>query len=133
MYPAAPSIQGMKCLVTGAGGFIGSALCAMLCDKGARVRGFVRHIPPILSNYPISWSLGDHTDKLALAQAIRGQDIVFHLIGNSTPEFSNKNPAADLSANVLPAIALLEVCRAEGVSKILFALIGRYGVRNYSC
>jgi UDP-glucose 4-epimerase len=122
--PPFPSVEGKSCLVIGAGGFIGTALCKALCDKGARVRGLVRHIPPTLSNYPISWNLGDYTDRKVLAQALRGQDAVFHLASGSIPETSNKDPAADLSANVLPALILLELCHAEGVGKILFPSSG---------
>ena len=33
------TIKGQSCAVTGAGGFIGRALCARLVSEGARVRG----------------------------------------------------------------------------------------------
>ncbi len=119
-----PPVEGLKCTVIGAGGFIGSALCKVLCDKGAFVQGLVRRIPPLLAEYPVSWVVGDYTDRSVLARAIRRQDAIFHLVGGSIPEISNRDPAADLMANVLPVLGLLELCQAEGVGKILFPSSG---------
>jgi len=125
------SLQGKHCLVLGAGGFIGKALCERLCKNGARVHGLVRRSPPTLASHlPVAWTTGDFTDQSALSKIIRGQDIVFHLAYDSLPETSNKNPTADLLHNVVPTLRLLDLCCAQGVSKVIFASSGGtvYGV-----
>jgi UDP-glucose 4-epimerase len=63
---------------------------------------------------------------------IDGSEIVFHLLGGTTPEVSNKDPATDLLANTLPCVHLLELCRAAGVRKIVFVSSGGavYGVHT---
>ena len=125
------SLQGKHCLVLGAGGFIGKALCERLCENGARVHGLVRRSPPTLASHlPVAWTTGDFTDQSALSKIVRGQDIVFHLAYDSLPETSNKNPTADLLHNVVPTLRLLDLCCAQGVSKVIFASSGGtvYGV-----
>ncbi len=124
-------LEGKDCLVLGAGGFIGKALCERLCENGARVRGLVRRSPPTLpSHLPVTWTTGDFTDRSTLSKIVRGQDFVFHLAYDSIPETSNRNPTADLLRNVVPTLSLLDLCCAEGVGKVIFASSGGtvYGV-----
>lgn len=120
----------IPCLVLGGGGFIGRALVEALMRRGARVTGFGRIGP--LSNVPaeIPWIPGDFADRVALARAIQGNEIVFHLLGGSTPESSNADPLSDLMAGAAATLALLEICRAEGTRKIVFASSGGtvYGI-----
>jgi UDP-glucose 4-epimerase len=125
------SLEGKDCLVLGAGGFIGKALCERLCENGARVRALVRRSPPTLpSHLPITWTKGDFTDRSILSNIVRRQDFVFHLAYDSIPETSNINPTADLLRNVGPTLNLLDLCCVEGVSKVIFASSGGtvYGI-----
>ncbi len=117
-------LAGVSCLVLGAGGFIGSHLCQALHRAGARVHGFGR--PPAFpgSLPPIRFTEGEFTDRAALALAVDGAEIVFHLLGNTNPELSNKNPIADLEVNTLPSVHLLGLCRATRVRKIVFVSSG---------
>ena len=124
-------LQGKDCLVFGAGGFIGKALCERLCENGARVRGLIRRASPTLSSHlPVTWTTCDFTDQSTLSKIVRGQDFVFHLAYDSIPETSNRNPSADLLRNVLPTLKLLDLCCAGGVGKVIFASSGGtvYGV-----
>ncbi len=128
MMPA--SLRGVSCLVLGAGGFIGSHLCHALAAAGARVHGF-GHRPNFPDGLPpIRFTAGEFTDRAALALAVDGADIVFHLLGGTTPEASNKDPIADLQVNTLASVQLLELCRAASVRKIVFVSSGGtvYGV-----
>ena len=124
------SLVGASCLVLGAGGFIGSHLCHALVAAGARVHGF-GHRPNFPDGLPpIRFTAGEFTDRAALALAVDGADIVFHLLGGTTPEASNKDPIADLQVNTLASVQLLELCRAASVRKIVFVSSGGtvYGV-----
>ena len=124
-------LEGKGCLVLGAGGFIGKALCERLCENGARVHALVRRSPSTLpSHLPVTWTTGDFTDRSTLSNIVRGQDFVFHLAYDSIPETSNRNPTADLLHNVVPTLNLLDLCCVEGVGKVIFASSGGtvYGV-----
>ncbi|MBD0272206.1 MAG: NAD-dependent epimerase/dehydratase family protein, partial [Acetobacteraceae bacterium] len=50
----------------------------------------------------------------------------------STPESSNKDPVADLTACAVASLHLLEICRAAGVRKVVFLSSGGtvYGIPN---
>ena len=108
----------------GGGGFIGTNLCHALAVLGARVQGFGRR-----QSYPealegVAWAQGDFTDSAALARVVEGQEIVFHLVGGTVPESSNKDPIADLMGCAVASLHLLDICRASGVRKIVFVSSG---------
>lgn len=123
-------LKGLSCLVLGGGGFIGRSLIEGLSAAGARVRGFGHasafgEMPP-----EVPWVNGEFLDRVALARAVAGSEVVFHLLGGSTPESSNADPLSDLNAGAGGTLSLLEICRAEGVRKIVFASSGGtvYGI-----
>ena len=78
----------------------------------------------------IPFVTAEFSDRGALARAVEGRDYVFHLLGGTTPESSNRDPAADLTDNALATLRLLEVCRACGTPKVVFVSSGGtvYGV-----
>ncbi len=124
------SLAGISCLVLGAGGFIGSHLCHALVAAGAQVRGF-GHAPAYAEALPhVRFTQGSLADTTALADALRGTDIVFHLIGSTLPDASNKDPAADVQLNTVASIRMMELCRAASVRRIVFASSGGtvYGI-----
>lgn len=120
-----------RCLVLGGGGFLGTNLCRALLERGAHVQAFGRSKSfPAAIDERVIWTSGEFTDVVALAKAVEGQDIVFHLIGGSIPESSNRDPAADLVMNTLATTHLLDICRGEKVRKVIFVSSGGtvYGV-----
>lgn len=128
--PRGIPVAGRSCLVLGAGGFIGSHLCRALSGAGARLHGFGRRpaFPDALP--PMRWTAAEFTDRAALARAVDGAEVVFHLLGGTTPEVSNKDPVADLSANMVASVQLLDLCRQAGVRRLVFVSSGGtvYGV-----
>lgn len=78
----------------------------------------------------VRWTAGEFSDRAALARAVDGAEHVFHLLGGSTPESSNKDPVADLVAGAVASLHLLEICRAAGVRKVVFVSSGGtvYGI-----
>ena len=124
MSGESPRLEGVPCLVLGAGGFIGSALCRALVRAGALVHGFSRSRAYADSLPPIRFTSGAFSDRAALALAVDGAEIVFHLVGGTNPEVSNKDPIADLQINTVASVQLLDLCRAAGVRKIVFVSSG---------
>ncbi|HTW54596.1 MAG TPA: NAD-dependent epimerase/dehydratase family protein [Stellaceae bacterium] len=124
------NLRGRSCLVLGGGGFIGTNLCRYLLQLGARVQGFgrSRSFPEALDG--VTWTTGDFADHAAVARAVEGNELVFHLVGSSLPESSNRDPAGDLAAHVPNTLHLLDVCRLSDVRKVIFASSGGtiYGI-----
>ena len=128
-FPAVERLDGMRCAVLGGAGFLGRALASALARSGAEVTGFGRGAAPP-SGAGANWFAGGFDDPAALARAVAGQDCVFHLISSSLPHSSNQDPAADVCGSVVPTLKLLELCRAAGVRKVVFASSGGtvYGI-----
>ena len=127
----APSLAGRRCLVLGAGGFLGRGLVAALSRCGAEVSAFG---PPPASPDELSagveWTAGRLEQADLLREALSGQEFIFHLAGSALPAESNANPAAHFADAVTPTLKLLEACAREGVRKVLFASSGGtvYGI-----
>lgn len=122
------------CLVLGGAGFIGSHLAEALAQQGHRVKVFDR---PHLDRLPLFASAkgfevftGDFLNPYALAPALPGTEVVFHLVSTTLPKNSNDNPVYDIESNVLGSLRLLELCRQHGVRKLIFVSSGGtvYGV-----
>ena len=114
----------LRCLVLGGGGFIGTNLCRALAEKVTLVRGFGRRAPFIGSLQGVDWLTGDFSDPTSLANAVAGCDTVFHLITSTTPASANVDRIADLQLNVASTLKLLEICKAEGVRRVIFVSSG---------
>ena len=70
----------MRCLVTGANGFVGAALCRKLVERGDVVWGLVRKTSDLslLEGIPIQQVVGAVDEPLTLENAMRRFDIVYH-------------------------------------------------------
>ena len=125
------SLRGTRCLVLGAGGFLGRAVATALCERGAVVHGFGR-LPHDHRDLDLrmTWTTAELSDLGALASAVEGQAYVFHLLGSSVAEASSFDASEDLSEHVYRTVKLLDVCRAAKVRKLVFASSGGavYGV-----
>jgi UDP-glucose 4-epimerase len=124
-------LRGSRCLVLGGGGFIGSHLCRGLLDQGAQVQTYGRpSADPIPLPPDVIVTHAEFSDRVALARAIVDQEYVFHLVGGSNPESSNREPAAELTSGVVNTVEMLHIARAEGVRKVIFLSSGGtvYGV-----
>jgi UDP-glucose 4-epimerase len=123
-------LANMRCVVLGGGGFVGTNLCRALVGRVASLRIFGRRLsfPEAVDN--VEWISGDFTDTERLTTAISGCDVVFHLLNATTPASSNLDKVADLQANVVGTLRLLDACRAEGVRRVIFVSSGGtiYGI-----
>ncbi len=122
------------CLVLGGAGFIGPHLAEALAQQGRQVRIFDR---PHLDRLPLfprakrfEIFTGDFLNPQALAPALEGVEVVFHLVSTTLPQSSNDHPVYDVESNVLGSLRLMELCRERGVRKVVFVSSGGtvYGV-----
>ncbi|MGV3484765.1 MAG: NAD-dependent epimerase/dehydratase family protein [Planctomycetaceae bacterium] len=68
----------MRVLVTGAGGFLGSAIAAALVHRGDHVVGLARGEYPKLAALGAEFVRGDIRDRPSLSRACQGVDAVIH-------------------------------------------------------
>lgn len=73
----------MRCLITGANGFLGAHLAQALCARGDTVRCMVRDgsDASALAKLPVERAVADVTQPRTLGEAVSGIDVVFHLAG----------------------------------------------------
>ena len=69
----------MKALVTGGGGFLGSAIVRRLIARGDTVRTFQRGHYPDLEKIGVECIRGDVAEGISLKAAVRDIDVVFHV------------------------------------------------------
>lgn len=104
----------MRALVTGGGGFLGSAIVRQLLDRGNEVVSYSRGAYPHLAALGVEQRRGDLSDLNALVEAAKGCDIVFHVaakagIWGSFQEYYLANVAG--TENVIAACRILSIRR----------------------
>lgn len=112
------AFAGRKVLVTGATGFIGGRLAERLTlEHGAEVRAPVRNLAGAarLARFPVTVLRGDVTDPVALAEAARGCDFVFHCAYGTSG--SQKHRAW---VNTEGTRRVLEAARTAGARRVVY-------------
>ncbi len=71
----------MKALITGATGFVGSAVAKILCESNHEVRVLIRPSSVLknLEDMDVECVTGDLTDPASLKPAVKGCDLLFHV------------------------------------------------------
>lgn len=111
-------------LVTGAAGFIGSAVASRLIELNYNVytidnlsTGFVEKIP---NN--VKFIKGNTYDKNILQNFSNVNFYaILHIAGQSSGEISFENPVYDLKSNTESTLNLLQFCKNNGCNKFVFA------------
>ncbi|MCM1251259.1 MAG: NAD-dependent epimerase/dehydratase family protein [Clostridium sp.] len=121
----------MRCLILGAGGFIGRNLVEMAFDRSydefilfdKDKISFCQEMPAKQQTKcrVIQGDFNTETDFMQLTQNI---DIVYHLISTTLPNNSNQHIAQGLIDNVVVTSLLLEACVKNGVKKVIFLSSG---------
>lgn len=114
-----PGLAGARVLVTGGAGFIGGRLVTALLDAGAGVvvADERPHPDPAVRSV-----VGDLRDPEVRRAAVRtGLDGVVHLAAATSVLRSVADPAGVYRTNVEVTADLLELCRAHGVPRMVFA------------
>jgi len=110
----------MITLVTGATGYLGTALVLTLADQGKKVRALIRSESRCgtMRNHPnIEFMKGDLTDAKSLSEAIKGCDEIYHLAAFAG--IWTKDPNKYHSVNVEGTEKLLSAAIQERVKKII--------------
>jgi dTDP-glucose 4,6-dehydratase len=133
-------LAGVRVLVTGAGGFIGSHLAERLVRDGARVRAFVRYKSDgthgWLDRSPHKSDLevvaGDVTDAVSIQQAVAGCDIIFHLAALIGIPYSYQAPLSYVRTNVEGTFNILQAARDAHVQCVVHTSTSEvYGTAQY--
>ena len=107
----------MRALVTGGGGFLGSALARRLRERGDEVRVFGRGSYADLEAVGIDCAKGDITDYEALKAACDDRDVVFHVAA----KVGLWGRYEDFHAvNVEGTRNVLRACQEQGIRKLVF-------------
>ena len=110
--------RGFKYLVSGAGGFLGSALCASLESRGHHVLRGVRSPQSGTTDEIVPFDL---CAEPPAAERLRGVECVFHLAGRAHAlGESRADEQAYFEVNTAGTRKLLEVCRSAGVRRFVF-------------
>ncbi len=118
----------MTVVVTGAAGYVGSVVTALLASCGHRVvavdnderrlRNLMTHVPPIAGVEFYAYTL----ERLAESPDLLSKtDAVVHLAGISSDAAADRDPELTSYVNVGLATSLAQAARAAGVGKFLLA------------
>jgi len=117
----------MRFFITGGAGFLGSNLANTILDRGLGqvtvfdnfLTGRREHLKAGPSS-DLSVIEGDVADTGAVASAVAGHDVVFHLAANSDIARAASDPLVDFDNGTRLTQSLLEAMRGTGVMRILF-------------
>ena len=113
-----PALRPPTVLVVGGTGFIGKRLVKSLTDRGLGVRVLSRGLGSArlaLSGLPVDIAQGAHDDPAALARALEGIEVVYHLakaVGQRWDDY--------VTGDVEPTRVLAEAALAHGVKRFIY-------------
>ena len=106
-----------KVLVTGGGGFLGSAIIKLLVERGERVRSFSRSFYQKLASIGVEQIQGDISNKAAVERACKSMDIVFHVAAKPGVygDYSDY-----YKTNVIGTQNVISACKKHKVSRLVY-------------
>ena len=116
----------MNFLITGAAGFLGSALANQLAREGHQVRGLddLSTGDPQALTSDVHFTRGDISDRPKLWSLLQEVDVVYHLAARVSVPESILYPRDYNNVNVGGTVALMEAMRDVGVRRVVLASSG---------
>ncbi len=116
----------MNFLITGAAGFLGSALANQLAREGHQVRGLddLSTGDPQALAPDVHFTRGDVSDRPKLWTLLQEVDVVYHLAARVSVPESILYPRDYNQVNVGGTVALMEAMRDVGVRRVVLASSG---------
>jgi len=110
----------MRALVTGASGFLGSAVTRNLLDSGAEVRVLLRDgsVTGNIDGLCVEKTYGDLLDTDSLRRAVRDCDALFHVAADY--RLWVRNPSVLYRTNVEGTVNLMRAANSAGVARIVY-------------
>lgn len=106
-----------RVLVTGAGGFLGLAICRLLRARGVAVVGLQRSDSLVLRALNVEQHRGDLADREAVLHAANGCDAVIHVAAKA----GHWGTRAEYHrANVLGTQHVLQACAQHGIRRLVY-------------
>lgn len=121
-----------KCLILGAGGFIGRSLCRQL-HKDYHIVAYDKYFPQELySMENIEFVQGDFVSEQNFGYLLRDIKIVIHLISTTIPVEGTNNIFREIDENIRPSACLLEAISNSSIERFVFSSSGGtvYGDTN---
>lgn len=109
--------QVKRVFVTGAGGFLGKALCRFLRSADIEVIGYARGNYPDLEDMGVHLIKGDIADKKSLLAAMHGCDLVFH-VASKAGVWGNKD--AYFLPNVSGTENIICACQSLNIQRLVY-------------
>ncbi len=109
-----------KILITGASGFVGSAVAHKLLEAGFSVRALVRHTSPRahLAGLDLEFFQGDLRDRSSVAKATAGMRYVFHVAADY--RLWARDRGEIFASNVEGTRNLMEAAMRGGVERVIY-------------
>ena len=123
----------MNFLITGACGFLGSALSNRLSREGHKIRAIddLSAGNPKTLSPEIEFTQGDINDRTLLWSLLQGVDCVFHLAAKVNVRDSLLYPREYNHVNVGGTVTLMEAMRDVGIKRVVFISSGAiYGFQD---
>lgn len=130
----------MKCLVTGADGFIGSHLVELLVEKGLQVRALALYnsfndwgwLETVSCRDRIEIVTGDVRDPFLCKEITKDVDIVFHLAALIAIPYSYIAPQSYVDTNVDGTVNMCKASMDNGVKRFIHTSTSEtYGTAQY--
>jgi nucleoside-diphosphate-sugar epimerase len=123
-------LRGRGVCVTGGAGFIGGHLVDALLDCGARVTviddlsaGDGDRLGSVVESAEgsLRFVYGSVLDRVALAEAVEGVSVVFHLAALASVPMSLEMPERFFAVNGMGTVRVLEASREAGVERVVYS------------